>query len=155
MKNLLLIWVVSSGWLNCGSSPTSSLHRPPLSQLVTITLSPRPPRSVHGEAWSGTRLHGGLLCTALTTARHLFRIHPSEPEQPSALALLSFLSPSPGLLVGQLPAAAPVLVQVPRSAPAPALPQLLLPWVSVLVYHPHLREPHFSCWCCNKFMVWR
>lgn len=150
MKNLLLIWVVFSGWLNCGSSSTSSLH--PLSWWQSCCHQGH-------QGWSTVR-HGqepgcvaGLLCTALTTARCLFRIHPSEPEQPSALAWLPFPSSSPDLLVGQLHAAAPALVQVPCSAPAPALPQLLLPWVSVLVYHPHLREPHFGCWCCYIFMV--
>lgn len=112
MKNLLLIWVVSSGWLNCGSNPTSSLHHPPHSQLVTITFSPRPPRRVHGQACSGARLPAGFLCTALTTARCLFRIHPSlraAVSSSSAFVPVLFSRPPCG--------SAPCCCSTPRSGP--------------------------------------
>lgn len=114
MKNLLLIWVVSSGWLNCGSSPTSSLHCPPPFQLVTVTLSPG---KVCGQAWSGVRLPAGLLCTALNTARHLFRIRPSLWAREAVSSSSAFV---PVLFSRPLHRSAPCCCSSSHTGPGPA-----------------------------------
>lgn len=78
-----------------------------------------------------------------------------KPKQLSALALLSSVSSSPDRLAGQLHAAAPALIVPSHSAPASALLSSFFLAVMFCFIAFTLGNPHFGCWCCSEFLVWK
>lgn len=114
--------------------------------------SPRPPRRLCVQAWSGARIPPSLLSTILTAARCLFRICPSL----WARAAVVFNSAFTTVLSSRLGRSAQCCCS---NHPPGALLQLclnsfffeFLSWLAALTF----RNPICGCWSCNKSLVWR